>query len=156
MDGIHRSPPRQPSHRLRPYPHPVDLAGRLIFAGRESYWNPPTDIAGLVRPRLIKVFPALKDITIDYAWRGTVGITRTRLPHFGRVSPRMLFGHGYSGHGVALSVIGGKAMAEAVLGNSERFDILARVPQRKFPGGPLLRKPLVTAALMTLKLMDSL
>ena len=129
---------------------------RLIFAGRESYWNPPADIAAMVRPRLRKVFPALKDIAIDYAWRGTVGITRTRMPHFGRLGARVLFGHGYSGHGVALSVLGGKALAEAALGEPARFDILARVPPRKFPGGALLRKPMVTAALTVLKWRDAL
>ena len=130
--------------------------GRLIFAGRESYWNPPRDIVAMVRPRLLKVFPALADIPIEYGWRGTVGITRTRMPHFGRLGPRVLFGHGYSGHGVALSMIGGKALAEAALGQPERFDVLARVPPRKFPGGPLLRKPMVTAALTLLKLSDTL
>ncbi len=130
--------------------------GRLLFAGRESYWTPPRDIAALVRPRMTRVFPALAGTPIEYAWRGTVGITRTRMPHFGRLSERVLFGHGYSGHGVALAVLGGKALAEAALGRPERFDILARVPPRKFPGGPLLRKPMVTAALVTLKLMDLL
>ncbi len=129
--------------------------GRLLFAGRESYWNPPADIAALVRPRMARVYPALADFPIEYAWRGTVGITRTRMPHFGRLSPRVLFGHGYSGHGVALAVLGGKALAEAALSNSDRFDILARVPPRKFPGGPLLRKPMVTAALTLLKWRDA-
>lgn len=129
--------------------------GRLLFAGRESYWNPPDDIAALVRPRMLKVFPQLADTSIDYAWRGTVGITRTRMPHFGRLSSRILFGHGYSGHGVALTVVGGKALAQAALGDPERFDILARVPPRKFPGGRLLRKPMVTAALVALKRRDA-
>lgn len=129
--------------------------GRLLFAGRESYWNPPNDIAALVQPRMLKVFPALGDIAIEHAWRGTVGITRTRMPHFGRLGPRVLFGHGYSGHGVALAVLGGKALAEAALGRPERFDILARVPARKFPGGALLRKPMVTAALTLLKWRDA-
>jgi gamma-glutamylputrescine oxidase len=128
--------------------------GRLIFAGRESYWNPPSDIVALVRPRLLRVFPELAEVPIEFGWRGTVGITRTRMPHFGRLGPRVLFGHGYSGHGVALSVVGGKALAEAAMGRPERFDILARVPPRKFPGGPLLRKPMVTAALTALKFAD--
>jgi len=47
-------------------------------------------------------------------------------------------------------------LAEAVLGRTERFDAFARVPAQKFPGGALLRKPLVTAALLALKLRDSL
>ena len=128
---------------------------RLLFAGRESYWNPPADIARLVRPRMLRVFPQLRDTPIEYAWRGTVGITRTRMPHFGRLSDRVQFGHGYSGHGVALSIVGGKALAEAALGRPERFDILARVPPRKFPGGQWLRRPMVTAALTWLKIADA-
>ena len=130
--------------------------GRLLFAGRESYWSPPEDIAALVRPRLLHVFPMLAKAPIEYAWRGTVGITRTRMPHFGRLGPNLLFGHGYSGHGVALSVLGGKVLAEAALGMTERFDVLARVPQSTFPGGAMLRKPMVVATLLWLKLADAL
>jgi gamma-glutamylputrescine oxidase len=129
---------------------------RLLFAGRESYWNVPKGIARLVRPRMLRVFPQLENLAIEYAWSGTVGITRTRMPHFGRLERRVLFGHGYSGHGVALTMVGGKALAEAALGNSERFDVLARVPPRKFPGGQWLRKPMVTAALTLLKWKDGL
>ena len=78
------------------------------------------------------------------------------MPHFGMLGPRIYFAHGYSGHGVALATLGGKVLAEAVLGRTERFDVFARVPAQKFPGGALLRKPLVTAALLALKLRDSL
>jgi len=130
--------------------------GRLLFAGREGYWNVPTDIAPIVRRRMLEVFPMLESVPTEYAWSGTVGITVTRLPHFGRLSPRVLFAHGYSGQGVALTSIGGKLMAEAALGNSERFDVMARVPAKKFPGGPWLRKPLVAAALFAFKIADAL
>src|SRR6185295_5464451 len=103
---------------------------RMLFAGREAYWNPPEDIAGLVRPRMLSVFPQMRDVAIEYAWRGTVGITRTRMPHFGRLGERVLFAHGYSGQGVAMANLGGKLLAEAALGKPERFDIMARVPAR--------------------------
>ncbi|MBS0274612.1 MAG: FAD-binding oxidoreductase [Proteobacteria bacterium] len=129
--------------------------GRLLFAGREGYWNLPADIAPIVRRRMLQVFPMLKSVPTEYAWSGTVGITVTRLPHFGRLSPRVLFAHGYSGQGVALTSIGGKLMAEAALGNSGRFDVMARVPAKKFPGGPWLRKPLVAAALFAFKIADA-
>ncbi len=129
---------------------------RLLFAGRESYWSVPSDIARLVRPRMARVYPALAETPLQYAWSGTVGITRTRMPHFGRLGDRVLFGHGYSGHGVALSVMGGKALAEAAQGRSETFDMLANVPARKFPGGAYLRKPMIAAALLWFKLMDAL
>ena len=130
--------------------------GRMLFAGRESYWNVPSDVPALVRPRMAHVFPKLADVAIEYGWHGTVGITRTRMPHFGRRSERQLFAHGYSGQGVALATLGGKLMAEAALGHPERFDVIARVPAEPFPGGQLLRRPLVAAALMWFKLVDSL
>ncbi|MBV8978672.1 MAG: FAD-binding oxidoreductase [Alphaproteobacteria bacterium] len=129
---------------------------RMLFAGRESYWRVPKDVAGMVGPRMAHVFPALTGVAIDYAWHGTVGITRTRMPHLGRLSKRMLFAHGYSGQGVALATLCGKLMSEAALGKPERFDVLARVPAAPFPGGQLLRRPLVAAALAWFKLLDAL
>jgi gamma-glutamylputrescine oxidase len=129
---------------------------RLLFAGRESYLFPPRDIAALVRPRMLRVFPALADTHIEYAWSGTVGITVTRMPHFGQLSERVFFAHGYSGQGVALATLGGKLLAEAALGKRERFDVFARVPAHTFPGGRLLRKPIVAAALFAFKIADAL
>ena len=129
---------------------------RLLFAGGEYIFGPVKDIAALVRPHMLKVFPQLRGTRITHAWGGTVGITRTRMPHFGRLNKRILFGHGYSGHGVALATLGGKVLAEAALGKSERFDLLASVPAKRFPGGAALRRPLVAAALLGLKLADML
>jgi gamma-glutamylputrescine oxidase len=130
--------------------------GRLLFAGREAYFRMPSDIAALVRPRMVHVFPQLRSVPTHYAWSGTVGITVTRMPHFGRLSERVLFAHGYSGQGVALATLGGQVLAEAALGRPERFEVLARVPPRPFPGGPLLRKPLIAAALLAFKIADAL
>lgn len=128
--------------------------GRLLFAGREAYFRVPRDIAALVRPRMLRVFPMLRDIPIEYAWSGTVGITVTRMPHFGKLSNRILFAHGYSGQGVALATLGGRLLAESAMGHNERFDVFARVPARAFPGGPMLRKSLIAAALFAYRLAD--
>ena len=125
-----------------------------MFAGRETYFTVPRDIAAIVRPRMERVYPALKKVRTDYAWSGTVGITRTRMPHVGRLSERVLFAHGYSGQGVALANLSGKLLAEAIMGNAERFEILARVPAKRFPGGAWLRRPLVSAGLVWYKLLD--
>jgi gamma-glutamylputrescine oxidase len=57
---------------------------------------------------------------------------------------------------VALATLGGALLAEAALGRPERFEVFARVPAKPFPGGDLLRRPLVSAALMWFKLMDRL
>jgi gamma-glutamylputrescine oxidase len=129
---------------------------RLLFAGREAYFRMPSDIAALVRPRMLDVFPELASVPTEYAWSGTVGITVTRMPHFGRLSERILFAHGYSGQGVVLATLGGKLLAEAAMGDAERFETFARVPARAFPGGRALRKPLIAAALLTYKVLDAM
>jgi gamma-glutamylputrescine oxidase len=130
--------------------------GRMLFSGGETFFSPASDIAALVRPRMEYVFPQLKGIAIDYAWRGTVGITATRLPHFGRAKDRLLFGYGYSGQGVALANMGGKVMADACLGKWDAFDLLAGIPPRAFPGPQWLRRPLVSATLMAMTVRDRL
>ena len=127
---------------------------RLLFAGGEYIFGAPKNIAAFVRPYMLRVFPQLKNVAITHAWGGTVGITRTRLPHFGILKDRILFGYGYSGQGVALAVLGGKLLAEKALGQSDGFNLLASVPAKRFPGGAALRKPLVKAALLALKLED--
>jgi len=127
---------------------------RMLFAGRETYFTIPRDIAAIVRPRMERVYPGLRTVRTEYSWSGTVGITRTRMPHVGRLSERVLFAHGYSGQGVAHANLCGKLLAEAVTGNPERFEILARVPAKRFPGGAWLRRPSVIAGLTWYKLVD--
>jgi gamma-glutamylputrescine oxidase len=128
--------------------------GRLLFAGGEYLFGTPPDVFALVRPHMLRVFPQLSGVRLTHAWGGTVSITRTRMPYFGKLAPNLLFGCGYSGHGVALSVIGGKLLAKAALGGNDDFELLASVPAKRFPGGPALREPLVSAALVALKWKD--
>jgi gamma-glutamylputrescine oxidase len=78
------------------------------------------------------------------------------MPHFARLRPNLLSLSGYSGHGVAMATLGGKLAAEAIAGQAERFDILARLPSPRFPGGVMLRWPLLVAAMLWFSLRDRL
>jgi gamma-glutamylputrescine oxidase len=129
---------------------------RLVFAGGETTLKPAYDIAGKVLLRMLRVFPQLAHVQIDHAWSGTVAITRTRLPHFGRLGKNVVFGYGYSGQGVALAVLGGRALAEASFGTSEDFELLASVPPKAYPFGLALRQPLAAAMVLALKIADLL
>ena len=131
--------------------------GRLLFGGGESY-SPkfPSDIAAFVRKPMLRVFPQLKDVRIDYAWGGTLAITMTRLPNFGRLAPNVVFAHGYSGQGINIATLGGKLIAEAVAGQSERFDVMAKLKTPKFPGGTWLRYPGLVAGMIFYALKDRL
>ncbi len=62
----------------------------------------------------------------------------------------------FSGHGIALTALAGKLVAEAIAGNAERFDVFARIPHRNFPGGTLLRRPALVMAMLYYRLKDLL
>jgi gamma-glutamylputrescine oxidase len=130
---------------------------RLLFGGGESYgYRFPTDIGGMVRRRMLQVYPRLAETPVDYAWGGTLAITVDRMPAFQRLAPNIFSAGGYSGHGVALATLAGKLMAEAVQGTAERFDVFARLPQPSFPGGSRLRWPLLVLAMSWYALRDRL
>jgi len=63
---------------------------------------------------------------------------------------------GYSGHGVAMATLGGKLAAQAIMGQAEKFDIFAKVPSPRFPGGRRLRTPLLALAMIWYSLRDRL
>jgi gamma-glutamylputrescine oxidase len=131
--------------------------GRLVFGGGENYRARfPADIRGFVRPYLERVFPQLAGVALEHAWGGTLAITMSRLPHVGRLSPSVYFAHGYSGHGVATATLAGQLIAEALAGTAGRFDVLARVPARRFPGGRLLRWPGMVLGMLYYALRDRL
>ena len=131
--------------------------GRMLFGGGESYgYRFPADIAAKARRPMLEIFPALRDAKIDHAWGGTLGITRTRMPHFEWLAPNILTAGGYSGHGVAMATLGGKLAAEAIQGQAGRFDLMASVPTPRFPGGVALRWPLLVLAMIWFSLRDKL
>ncbi len=130
--------------------------GRLLFGGAESYGYKFPDIAKAVRRPMLQIYPDLGDVKIDYAWGGTLAITVNRMPCFTRAAPGVFSASGYSGHGVAMATLAGKLMAEAVSGTAERFDLMASLPQHRFPGGGALRTPLLVLAMSWFTLRDRL
>ena len=129
---------------------------RMLFGGRCSYsGNHPRDLAANMRPRMLAVFPQLGDVKIDYAWGGYIAITYNRLPDAGRLGSNIYYAHGFSGQGVALAGMFGKLMAEAVMGDTGRFDVFGKIRHAPFPGGPL-RRPALTLGMLYYRLRDLL
>lgn len=130
---------------------------RLLFGGRVNYSGLSSfDAPSATRRRMLGVFPQLSDVKIAYSWGGEVDITLNRAPHFGRLSPNVYFLQGFSGHGIVLTGIAGKLVAEAIAGTAERFDVFARIPHRDFPGGTALRRPALVLAMLWYRLKDLL
>ena len=130
---------------------------RLLFGGRVSYTTlMPPNLPGAMRRSMLRVFPQLAGVRFDYVWGGNVAITVERTPHLGRLAGDIYFAHGYSGLGVALTGVAGRIVAEAIAGTAERLDLFARLPHTSFPGGPLLRTPILGLAMLWFRLKDLL
>ncbi|SDE41617.1 gamma-glutamylputrescine oxidase [Paracoccus isoporae] len=135
----------------------LDAEKRLIFGGGENVsYHFPNDIAAKVRKPLSQIYPELAEVPFSHAWGGTLAITMNRLPCFMRPAPNALSASGFSGHGVALATLAGRQMADAVSGNSSDFDLMAGLPSPAFPGGQLLRWPLLVAGMSWFALRDRL
>jgi gamma-glutamylputrescine oxidase len=108
---------------------------------------------------MAQTFPHLRDVEVEYAWGGFVDISRNRAPDFGRVpalGEQVYYLQGFSGHGLAMTGLAGKLVAEAMAGDAERFDTFARLKHHPFPGGRLLRTPALVLGMAYYRLKDLL
>jgi gamma-glutamylputrescine oxidase len=130
---------------------------RMLFGGRVSYTtSTPARLKEVMRSRMVQVFPALAEAPVEFVWGGFVDISMNRAPDFGRLGSNLFYLQGFSGHGVALTGLAGKVLAEAVAGQSERFDVFAKLQHQKFPGGSLLRTPSLVLGMAYHRLKDLL
>ena len=130
---------------------------RLLFGGRCNYFgSDPSVIERNLKPRMAKVYPQLADVRIDYAWGGTIGVPLNRVPQLGRVAPNVFYCQGYSGHGVNVTHLAGRIMADAVSGTMEQFDLFANVKPVVVPGSHILRKPMVALGVLYYQIRDKL
>jgi gamma-glutamylputrescine oxidase len=136
---------------------------RMLYGGRVSYSTvTPANLAEGMRRRMVATFPQLAGVRVEYAWGGFVDITMNRAPDFGRLAPAapgaggIYYLQGFSGHGLALTGMAGKLVAEAIAGDASRFDVFARLRHRPFPGGPLLRMPALVLGMAYFRLKDLL
>ncbi|HEV8312097.1 MAG TPA: FAD-binding oxidoreductase [Burkholderiaceae bacterium] len=135
----------------------VTADDRLLFGGQVSYsTRTPRHLVQRMHGRIVRAFPQLRDTHIDYAWGGFIDITMNRAPDFGRLDGNVYYLQGFSGHGLALTGLAGKLVAEAIGGDASRFDTFARLKHRRFPGGRLLRMPALVLGMAYYRLKDLL
>ena len=116
--------------------------GRLIYGGGTTYGaRDPGKIESIIVPKMLKTYPMLKDVKIDFAWTGNFLLTMMRMPQVGKIGENLYYAQGYSGHGVTNSHLMGEILSDAIDGDTERFDVFASMPQYQFPGGRMLRVP---------------
>jgi gamma-glutamylputrescine oxidase len=130
---------------------------RLLFGARCNYFgDDPQVIERKLRHKLSKLYPQLADAAVDYAWGGKIGVPLKRVPLLGRISPDVYYCQGYSGHGVNVTHLAGKIMADAIAGTIEQFDMFANVKPCTVPGAHLLSTPMVALGMMYYTIRDRL
>jgi len=140
---------------------------RMLYGGRVSYSTAtPANLAQSMRERMVSTFPQLGSTRVEFSWGGFVDISMNRAPDFGRVSDlqtvsttgwqQVYYLQGFSGHGLALTGLAGKLVAEAIHGDASRFDTFSRIRHGRFPGGRLLRMPALVAGMAYYRLRDML
>jgi glycine/D-amino acid oxidase-like deaminating enzyme len=130
---------------------------RLLYGGACNYsGRDPSSIESYIRPRMLKIYPQLADLRIDYEWGGKIGIVLNRVLTVGRIGGNVYYCQGYSGHGVNGTHVMGEVMADAIAGTMERFDLFARMPHVRLPGSHWMCNQLIALGMLYYKLRDML
>jgi len=141
------------------------LQGKVVAAG--SYIIAPEPLSTDLCTELLPTELACVDMrsALDYfrlspdgrmLWGGNVAISLNRIPQFGRIEGNTYYVQGYSGHGLAPTHIAGKVRADIVAGDSEQFDIFARVHHWRLPGGKWFGNPVLAAGMLYFRLKELL
>ncbi|WP_206956470.1 NAD(P)/FAD-dependent oxidoreductase [Trinickia acidisoli] len=88
---------------------------RILWGGRISIFERnPRVIATLLTRDLLRVYPQLKGVKLDYAWGGMMSYARHKMPQIGRGSDGVWHAVGFGGHGVAPTTAAGELLAAAI------------------------------------------
>jgi len=129
---------------------------RLVYGGQDLSFSRNRLQNNQIRRNMLKTFPMLKDLKIDYLWSGMIAANPLRLPDVGRIGSNIYYVQGYSGQGVTLSAGVSRIVAEAIQGEMERFDIFGKIPHRDIPLPSFLHKPALYSMLLWQRIKDLL
>jgi gamma-glutamylputrescine oxidase len=99
---------------------------RILWGGRISIRERSPDvIARVLRQDLLKVYPQLRGVRIDYAWGGLMSYARHKMPQIGRSADGVWYAVGFGGHGMAPTTVSGELLAAAIAGERPVPDAFA-------------------------------
>ncbi|SDY21989.1 gamma-glutamylputrescine oxidase [Lysobacter sp. yr284] len=96
--------------------------GRVLWGGRISVRDrSPRQVQALLYRDLLRVFPQLSGVRIDYAWSGLMSYARHQMPQVGRIGEGLWLAQAFGGHGVAPTTFAGELLAAAIADGDERW-----------------------------------
>jgi glycine/D-amino acid oxidase-like deaminating enzyme len=101
-------------------------------------------------------FPQLSHLEFPFAWGGPIASTTRLTPFFGTHRGRLVYGLGYTGHGVGSTRVAGRILAHLALGKESPLLELSMVRKKPFPYPPEpLRRLAVAAVTRSLRRVDA-
>jgi len=95
---------------------------RILWGGRISVLDrSPADVQRLLTRDLLRVYPQLEGIRIDYAWSGLMSYARHHMPQIGQIEPGLWLAQAFGGHGVAPTTFAGELLASAIADGDTRW-----------------------------------
>jgi len=90
---------------------------RILWGGRISIFERhPRTIAKLLMRDLLRVYPQIEGVKVDYAWSGLMSYGRHKMPQIGQCADGLWHAVGFGGHGVAPTTAAGEVLAAAISG----------------------------------------
>lgn len=99
---------------------------RLLWGGRISIRDrSPEAVKKLLHRDLMKVFPQLCDVKIDFAWSGLMSYARHEMPQIAELETGLWCAQAFGGHGVAPTTFAGELVASAIAEGDSRWKNLS-------------------------------
>lgn len=109
------------NRRAGDYYRLVDGGKRILWGGRITTRAASTEgVVRELRHEMLTVYPQLKGLKTELAWSGLMSYARHMMPQIGEMAPGVWHCTAFGGHGLNTTAIGGKVVAEAILGQSDR------------------------------------
>jgi glycine/D-amino acid oxidase-like deaminating enzyme len=110
------------NRRAGDYYRLVDKGSRLLWGGRiTTRTTEPRRLADMMQRTMISTYPQLKGVRVETAWSGLMAYARHLMPLIGQLGPGIWYVFGFGGRGMNTTAVGGRVIAEGILGTSDRF-----------------------------------
>ncbi|WP_420963235.1 NAD(P)/FAD-dependent oxidoreductase [Brucella sp. IR073] len=110
------------NRRAGDYYRIVDNGRRLLWGGRIT--TRAADTPGVIselRSEMVGTYPQLVSLKTELAWSGFMSYARHLMPQIGKLDRSTWYCTAFGGHGLNTTAIGGKVVAEAICGQSDRY-----------------------------------
>ncbi len=110
----------------------LQIGSRSAITGRDA---PQQKYEDVLVNNMVRKFPALKGISLEYSWWGWVDVSHDMMPRIHQPDPKetVFYALGYGGNGVMYSAQAGRRLAQWIAGDGKQLDLPIFTSKLPFP-----------------------